>query len=97
MISACVFQEVDWANSALAVVAALSGVYVQSSGYGAVLNLKRVSLKTASAECPFEIMKWPLAFGTTTSVPANLRKACPRKDIDFSENAQVLRRAGSAG
>ncbi len=50
-------KEVDWSNSALAVVAQFSGNYVQASGYGAVLNLKSVGLKAASAECPFEFLE----------------------------------------
>ena len=47
-------QEVDWPNSAMAVVCQLSGVYFQAAtGYGPVLSVKQVGLKTASAECPF--------------------------------------------
>ena len=49
-------SEVDWPNSCMAIVAQLSGVYFQASGYGPVLNLKSVGLRTASAECPFEWM-----------------------------------------
>ena len=49
--------EVDWPNSCMAVVAQLSGVYFQASGYGPVLNLKSVGLRTASAECPFEFLE----------------------------------------
>ncbi len=50
-------EEADWPNSALAVVAQLSGVYFQASGYGAVLSLKSVGLEAASAECPFEFQE----------------------------------------
>ena len=32
-------------------------VYFQASGYGPVLNLKSVGLRTASAECPFEFLE----------------------------------------
>ena len=50
-------SEVDWPNSCMAIVAQLSGVYFQASGYGPVLNLKSVGLRTASAECPFEFLE----------------------------------------
>ena len=49
--------EVDWPNSCMAIVAQLSGVYFQASGYGPVLNLKSAGLRTASAECPFEFLE----------------------------------------
>ena len=50
-------QEVDWPNSEMAVVVQLSGVYFQAAtGYGPVLSVKQVGLRTASAECPFEWM-----------------------------------------
>ena len=50
-------SEVDWPNSAMAVVVQLSGVYFQAAtGYGPVLSVKQVGLRTASAECPFEWM-----------------------------------------
>ena len=48
-------DEVDWPNSAMAVCVQLSGVYFQAAtGYGPVLSVKQVGLKTASAECPFQ-------------------------------------------
>ncbi len=51
-------QEVDWPNSAMAVVVQLSGVYFQAAtGYGPVLSLKQVGLRTASAECPFQFLE----------------------------------------
>ena len=49
--------EVDWPNSAMAVVVQLSGVYFQAAtGYGPVLSVKQVGLRTASAECPFDFL-----------------------------------------
>ena len=51
-------NEVDWPGSAMAVVVQLSGVYFQAAtGYGPVLNVKQVGLRTASAECPFEFIE----------------------------------------
>ena len=50
-------DEVSWPDSAIAATATLSGVYFQASGYGAVLNLKSVGLKAASAECPFAFLE----------------------------------------
>ena len=50
-------SEVDWPNSCMAIVAQLSGVCFQASGYGPVLNLKSVGFRTASAECPFEFLE----------------------------------------
>ena len=50
-------NDVDWANSAMAVVAQLSGVYFQATGYGPVLNVKQLGVRTASAECPFEFLE----------------------------------------
>ena len=42
----------------MAVVVQLSGVYFQeATGYGPVLNVKQVGLRTASAECPFEFIE----------------------------------------
>ena len=41
----------------MAVVAQLSGVYFQACGYGPVLNMKSVGLRTASAECPFAFLE----------------------------------------
>ncbi len=50
--------EVDWPNSAMAVVVQLSGVYFQAAtGYGPVLSVKQVGLRTASAECPFDFLE----------------------------------------
>jgi hypothetical protein len=51
-------HEVDWANSAMAIQVQLSGVYFQAAtGYGPVLSVKSVGLRTASAECPFEFVQ----------------------------------------
>ncbi len=49
-------KSLDWPNSEMAVVAKLGGVYFQASGFGAVMSLQTVGLKTASAECPFEFI-----------------------------------------
>ena len=46
-------KTLDWANSRMACVVQLSGVYFQASGFGAVLNIKSMGLRAASAECPF--------------------------------------------
>jgi len=46
-------KNLDWPNCRLAIVAQLSGVYFQASGYGAVVNIKSIGLRAASAECPF--------------------------------------------
>ena len=46
-------KTLDWANSRIACVVQLSGVYFQASGFGAVLNIKSMGLRAASAECPF--------------------------------------------
>ena len=51
-------NEVDWPNSAMAIQVQLSGVYFQAAtGYGPVLNVRSVGLRTASAECPFEFLE----------------------------------------
>ena len=50
-------KSLDWPNSEMAVVARLSGVYFQPSGFGAVMSLQTVGLKTASAECPFDFIE----------------------------------------
>ena len=49
-------KALDWPNSEMAIVAQLS-VYVQASGFGAVMSLQTVGLKTASAECPFAFLE----------------------------------------
>mgnify|MGYP003316692775 CR=1 FL=1 len=49
-------KSLDWPNSRMAVQAQLSGVYFQASGFGPVINLKSVGLRTATTECPFEFM-----------------------------------------
>ena len=36
----------------MAMTVQFSGVYFRASGYGAVLNIKSLGLRTASAECP---------------------------------------------
>ena len=47
----------DWPNTAIAAQVQLSGVYFQAAtGYGPVLNVKTLGLRTASAECPFEFL-----------------------------------------
>ena len=47
----------DWPNTAIAVQVQLSGIYFQAAtGYGPVLNVKTLGLRTASAECPFEFL-----------------------------------------
>ena len=50
-------KQLDWPNSRMAIVVQLSGVYFQASGFGAVIQLKSVGLRTASAECPFEFLE----------------------------------------
>ena len=50
-------KNIDWPNSELAIVVKLSGVYFQPSGYGAVISLQTVGMKTASAECPFDFIE----------------------------------------
>ena len=51
-------NEVDWPNSEMAIQVQLSGVYLQAAtGYGPVLSVKSVGLRTASAECPFEYIE----------------------------------------
>ena len=51
-------NEVDWPNSEMAIQIQLSGVYFQAAtGYGPVLSVKSVGLRTASAECPFEYIE----------------------------------------
>ena len=50
-------KSLDWPNSQMAVVAKLSGVYFQPSGFGAVMSLQTVGLTTASAECPFDFIE----------------------------------------
>ena len=48
----------DWPNTAIAAQVQLSGVYFQAAtGYGPVLNVKTLGLRTASAECPFEFLE----------------------------------------
>ena len=47
-------KQLDGPNCRMAVVVQLSGLYFQASGSGAVINLKQVGLRTASAECPYE-------------------------------------------
>ena len=47
-------KELDWPASEMAIVAKLSGVYFQASGFGAVMNLQPVGLRAGSTECPFE-------------------------------------------
>ena len=47
-------KELDWPASEFAIVAKLSGVYFQASGFGAVMNLQTVGLRAGSTECPFE-------------------------------------------
>ena len=48
----------DWPNTAIAVQVQLSGIYFQAAtGYGPVLNVKTLGLRTASAECPFEFLE----------------------------------------
>ena len=49
-------KNLDWVNSRMAMTVQLSGVYFQASGYGAVLNIKSVGLRAASAECPFALV-----------------------------------------
>ena len=49
-------KNLDWPNCRLAIVAQLSGVYFQASGYGAVVNIKSIGLRAASAECPFAFL-----------------------------------------
>ena len=49
-------KTLDWPNSEMAIVAKLGGVYFQPSGFGAVMSLQSVGLKTQSAECPFEFI-----------------------------------------
>ena len=48
-------KELDWPASEMAIVAKLSGVYFQASGFGAVMNLQTVGLRAGSTECPFEL------------------------------------------
>ena len=50
-------KNIDWPNSELAIVVKLSGVYFQPSGYGAVISLQTVGMKTASADCPFDFIE----------------------------------------
>ena len=50
-------KQLDWPNSRMAICAQLSGVYFQASGFGAVIQLKSVGLRTASAVCPFEFVE----------------------------------------
>ena len=50
-------KQLDWVNSEMAIVARLSGVYFQPTGFGAVISLQTVGLKTASAECPFDFIE----------------------------------------
>ena len=48
----------DWPNTAIAAQVQLSGIYFQAAmGYGPVLNVKSLGLRTASAECPFEFLE----------------------------------------
>ena len=49
-------KNLDWPNSRMAIFAQLSGVYFQASGFGAVLNVKSIGLRAASAECPFALV-----------------------------------------
>ena len=49
-------KNLDWPNCRLAIVAQLSGVYFQASGYGAVVNIESIGLRAASAECPFDFL-----------------------------------------
>ena len=49
-------KNLDWVNSRMAMTVQLSGVYFQASGFGAVLNVKSIGLRAASAECPFEFV-----------------------------------------
>ena len=57
----------------MAVVAQLSGVYFQASGYGAVLNLKSIGLRAASAECPFAFVSEETVSYTHLTLPTILR------------------------
>ena len=51
-------KQLDWPNTAIAAQVALSGVYFQAAtGYGPVLNVKSLGLRTASTECPFEFLE----------------------------------------
>ena len=50
-------SEVDWPNSAISCIAQLSGVYFQASGYGPVLNVESLGLRTASVDCPFAFLE----------------------------------------
>ena len=49
-------NEVDWPNSEMAIQVQLSGMYVQATGFGPVISVKSIGLRTASAECPFEYL-----------------------------------------
>ena len=50
-------NEVDWPNSEMAIQVQLSGMDVQSTGFGPVISVKSMGLRTASAECPFEYLE----------------------------------------
>ena len=50
-------KTLSWPDSEMAIVAKLGGVYFQPSGFGAVMSLQTVGLKTASAECPFDFIE----------------------------------------
>ena len=50
-------NEVDWPNSEMAIQVQLSGMHVQSTGFGPVISVKSMGLRTASTESPFEYLE----------------------------------------
>ena len=50
-------KSLDWTSAELAIVARLSGVYFQASGFGPIMNLQTVGIRASSSECPFDFIE----------------------------------------